>query len=547
MCGARCRWPPARQPWGGAALALGLPWQAALVFGFGFSLSSTAIALQSLAERNQASTDTGQTTVALSLAQDIQSIPMLAIVPALGVGAAVVGAEVAGAGHGAAHGAGGWFTAAKALGVVVLIVFGGRYLVRPLFRLIARSDVREIFTATALLLVVGVASLMHLVELSMGLGAFLAGVLLAESEYRKELETDIEPFKGLLLGLFFIAVGMSIDFAVLWAQPLVALGLTLGFVAIKFAIMRPMARLIGIATPQRNLFAVLIAQGSEFAFVLFAAAGAAGVVAAQTASLWVGAVALSMLLTPALLIAVDWRQRRCEGLQAPSRADDEISADEVKDAPIIICGFGRYGQIIGRLLLANGLRPTVLDHDPELVDTSRQFGFKVFYGDATRLDLLRSAGAAQASVVVVAVDNVEASLAIIDLCKEHFPNLRLVARARDMTHVYALLDRGVGQFARETFESALVSARQTLELVGYGAHEARQLAMKFRRHNLELIQKVYPHNKDRERLIAVAKETRQQLEEMFASEREATRKALARGREAWDDASHDTPEAKKEP
>jgi glutathione-regulated potassium-efflux system ancillary protein KefC len=492
---------------GGIAWWLGAGWQAALVLGFGLSLSSTAIALQALAERHQAQTTTGQTTVALSLAQDIQSIPLLALLPALAVGL-VAGEDVATSG-------GGWL-AAKALAVVVAIVFGGRYLVRPLFRAIARSDVREVFTAAALLLVIGVAYLMRWVDLSMGLGAFLAGVLLADSEYRRALETDLEPFKGLLLGLFFIAVGMSIDFGVLLAQPWQALGLTLGFMAIKFAIMRPLAATVGIPLAQRNLFALLIAQGSEFAFVLFGAAATARVVAPATAALWIGAVALSMLFTPLLLLLVDRLARRHSG----AAARPEPEPFDVQDAPIIVAGIGRYGQIVTRVLLAAGLKPTVLDHNPDQVESLRRFGFKSFYGDATRLDLLHNAGAASARVLVVAVDDRDTSLAIVDLAREHFPHLQLVARAHDVAHWNALRDRGVTLIDRELFESSLGSARKVLEAVGHTAFEARELAMRFRRHNLGMLDLQHPHFGDVERLISVTRQGREQLEAQLAQERE---------------------------
>ncbi len=510
---------------GGLALAFGLGWQAALVFGFGLALSSTAIALQALAERHQATTPTGENTVALSLAQDIQSIPMLALIPALAVGVAVHAASDDTGGGGA-----GWWLAAKALGVVVVIVFGGRFLVRPLFRAIAKSDVREVFTAAALLLVIGVAAAMRLVDLSMGLGAFLAGVLLANSEYKRALETDLEPFKGLLLGLFFIAVGMSIDFGVLLAQPLVALGLTLGFIAIKFAIVRPLAGAVGIPVAQRNLFALLIAQGSEFAFVLFAAAAVAQLVPADTAALWVGAVALSMLLTPGLLIVVDRLAAR-HATQTVAPPPDEIDVD-VTDAPIIVAGIGRYGQIITRVLLAAGLKPTVLDHDPDQVEALRRFGFKSFYGDATRLDLLSNAGAATAQVLVVAVDDRDTSLAIVDLAREHFPQLTLVVRALDVSHWNQLRDRGVTLLDRELFESSLSSARKVLEAIGQTPHEARDLAMRFRRHNLQLLDLQHAHHHDLERQISVARQGREQLEAQLAQEREerAThRRERARG------------------
>jgi glutathione-regulated potassium-efflux system ancillary protein KefC len=378
---------------------------------------------------------------------------------------------------------------------------------------------------------VGIAALMQFVGLSMALGAFLAGVLLAESEYRRELETDIEPFKGLLLGLFFIAVGMSIDFGVLWKSPGLMAAILVGFLGLKLVVIYGLARLMKLPFQERPVFAVLLAQGGEFAFVVFQAAAGAHVFSAETASLLIGAVALSMLLSPLLLVAVDKlvlpRYANCDTPQL-----EEIS--EQQEAPIIIAGFGRYGQIVGRMLLAQGIPATVLDHDAEMVETVRAFGYRVFYGDATRLDLLRTAGAATAKILVLSVDDMEQSLKIVDLAREHFPQMQIVARARDVTHWNALRDRGVMQVEREVFESSLRSARTVLELLGQPPHEARQAAMRFRRHNLELFERMYPHRKDRTKVIAVATQGRLQLEEQLAQERQQQaqrRPAAWRGQE----------------
>jgi len=351
----------------------------------------------------------------------------------------------------------------------------------------------------------------------MALGAFLAGVLLAESEYRRELETDIEPFKGLLLGLFFIAVGMSIDFGVLWRSPGLMAVILVGFLGLKLGVIYGLAKLMKLPFQERPVFAVLLAQGGEFAFVVFQAAAGAQVFSAETASLLIGAVALSMLLSPLLLVAVDklWvpRYANCNLPQL-----EEIS--EQQEAPIIIAGFGRYGQIVGRMLLAQGVQATVLDHDAEMIETVRAFGYRVFYGDATRLDLLRTAGAATAKILVLSVDDMEQSLKIVDIARENFPQMQIVARARDVTHWNALRDRGVMLVEREVFESSLRSARSVLELLGQPPHEARQAAMRFRRHNLELFERMYPHRKDRTKVIAVATQGRLQLEEQLAQERQ---------------------------
>ena len=489
-----------------AAMAAGLPWRVSLVAALGLALSSTAIALQVMGERNLLPTSSGQAGFSILLFQDVAAIPILALLPLLG--------GVSEANDTAA--ASRWLEAAKIVAVIGGIVLGGRLLLRPLLRWIAKSRTPEIFTAASLLLVVAIAALMQLVGLSMALGAFLAGVLLAESEYRRELETDIEPFKGLLLGLFFIAVGMSIDFGVLLKSPgLMALAV-LAFLAIKALVIWGVARGIGLPVQERPVFILLLAQGGEFAFVVFQAAAGARVISPETSSLLVGAVAVSMLLSPLLLVAVDKlllpRYANCNTPQL-----DEIS--QPQHAPIIIAGFGRYGQIVGRMLSAQGIAATVLDHDADMIEAARSFGYKVFYGDATRLDLLRIAGAQTAKVLVVAVDDTEQSLAIVDLAREHFPHLELVARARDVVHWNALRDRGVMRVERELFESSLRSARTVLEVLGFVPHEARAQAMRFRRHNLQLFEQMYPHHRDRAKVIAVIKQGRQQLEEQMAQER----------------------------
>ncbi|MDP3795755.1 MAG: glutathione-regulated potassium-efflux system protein KefC [Polaromonas sp.] len=491
----------------GAAMLFGVGWQTALVAGLGLALSSTAIALQSMGERNLLPTSSGQAGFSILLFQDVAAIPILALLPLLGA--------VAGENEAIAQ-TNRTLEAIKIIAVIGGIILGGRLLLRPLLRWIANSGTPEIFTAASLLLVVGIAALMQLVGLSMALGAFLAGVLLAESEYRRELETDIEPFKGLLLGLFFIAVGMSIDFGVLWKSPGLMAAILLGFLGLKLAVIYGLAWRMKLPYQERPVFTVLLAQGGEFAFVVFQAAAGAQVFSAETASLLIGAVALSMLISPLLLVAVDKlllpRWANCSTPQL-----EEIS--EPQEASIIIAGFGRYGQIIGRMLLAQGIPATVLEHDADMVETVRAFGYRVFYGDATRLDLLRTAGAASAKILVLAVDSMEQSLKIVDLAKEHFPNLEIVARAHDVTHWNALRDRGVMRVEREVFESSLRSARTVLELLGQPPHEARQTAMRFRQHNLELFEQMYPHRKDRTRVIAVATQGRLQLEEQMAQER----------------------------
>ncbi|MEQ1535100.1 MAG: glutathione-regulated potassium-efflux system protein KefC [Burkholderiaceae bacterium] len=483
-------------------------WKTALVAALGLALSSTAIALQVMGERNLLPTSSGQAGFSILLFQDVAAIPILALIPLLGISQDVnetsSGADIA-------------YSAIKIIAIIVGIVIGGRLLLRPIFRWIARSKTPEIFTAASLLLVVGIAALMLYVGLSMALGAFLAGVLLAESEYRRELETDIEPFKGLLLGLFFIAVGMSIDFSVLINSPWLIAGVLIVFVAIKFAVIYGITRLMDVAFQERPVLTLLLAQGGEFAFVVFQAAAGTKVFAPETASLLIGVVALSMLISPLILIAIDklWLPRYANcGVELP----DEIS--EQQAAPIIITGFGRYGQIIGRLLLAQDIPTTVLDHDAEMIETARSFGYRVFYGNATRLDLLRTAGAATAQILVVAVDDVEQSLAIVDLAKEHFPQLQLVVRARDATHWNKLRDRDVRLIQRELFESSLQSASSVLELLGYATPDASRIVQLFRTHNFELLEQMHPHYQDRAKVISTVKQGRAQLAEQMAKERE---------------------------
>jgi len=491
-----------------AALLAGFSWRVALVGSLGLALSSTAIALQSLGERNQLRTSSGESAFSILLFQDIAAIPMLALVALLGT-ASVQGhhtpTSVA-------------LEVFKIVGVIAAIVLGGRLLLRPLLRWIARSRTPEIFTAAALLLVVGIAYLMVLVGLSMALGAFLAGVLLAESEFRRELETDIEPFKGLLLGLFFIAVGMSIDFGAMLRAPLMVALLLIGFVAIKSVVIYALARAVAIPYQERPVFTLLLAQGGEFAFVVFQAAAGAGALPGEMASLLIGAVALSMLCTPLLLLLLDRLvlPRYATTLRTPP--EGEIS--EPQTAPVLIAGFGRYGQIVARVLLAQGIPATVLDHSVDILEVARTFGYRVFYGDATRLDLLRMAGAAQARVLVLAVDAPGPSLKIAALAREHFPHLKIVARARDLTHWNDLRDLGVTQVQRELFESSLLSARSVLEHMGLQESETDALLARFRQHNIALADRMYPHHKDQARMIAVAREGRSQLAEQLAKERE---------------------------
>ena len=500
------------------AVLFGVDWRLALMAGLALGMSSTAIGLSVMGERNMLPTTAGQSVLSVMLLQDVAAIPILALVPLLAVG-------------GAAADANGWISAAKAFGVIVAIIFGGRLLLRPALRWIAGSKTPEIFTAASLLLVVATAALMHSVGLSMALGAFLAGVLLAESEYRRELETDLEPFKGLLLGLFFIAVGMGIDFAVVLAQPWTVAAVVVGFLAVKALVLVVMARLMPVPLAEAPVFAILLAQGGEFGFVVLQAAQGANVVAAGSASLLTAAIAISMVLTPVLLLLTD---RFIAPRLAARRSGPKLAEiSEPQDAPVIICGFGRYGQIVGRLIQAGGLSATVLDHSADAVESLRKFGWRTYYGDATRLDLLRTAGAAKARVIVVAIDGIEQSLKVVDLAKEHFPQAVLVTRARNAQHWYQLHARGVEHIERETLDSALMSGRTVMEAMGWEPHAARTQALRFRRHSIELMKQMAPHQSDEKQLIAVAKQGRQQLEALWSREREEQQQATDRRTGGW--------------
>ncbi len=498
----------------GGALAvglfgLGLPWPAALAAGLALAMSSTAIAVQTMNERNLMNSPVGRSSFAVLLFQDIAAIPLIALVPFLGVAVN--------------DGGSGWLGAGKALAAIAGVVIIGRFLTRPLMRLIAKADVREIFTAFALLLVIGIAQLMAAAGLSMALGAFLAGVLLASSEYRHALESDVAPFKGLLLGLFFIAVGMSIDFGQVLARPGLLALLVVGLLGLKGVMLALIAPRLDVPRSERLLFAALLAQAGEFAFVVLGVAREAQILPRDWEGLLTAAVALSMAMTPLLLIAFD--------RLTVKRAQTQREADLIDDdtAPVIIAGMGRYGQIVGRVLLAQGIPITVLDHDPEQIDTVRKFGYKVFYGDATRLDLLEAAGAAKAKLLVIAIDDVADSLTLVDVAKMSFPNLTIVARARNVRHWLELADRGVTAIERETFESSLKSARAALTVLGVAPYEAREITDAFRRHNQATLNAMLPHFTDEAKTVAIVKSGREELEESLSSDREARSKAHAGG------------------
>ena len=500
--------------------ALGLSWKVALLIGLTLALSSTAIAMQAMNERNLMVTPMGRSAFAVLLFQDIAAIPLVAMIPLLAT-------------SGAATTLGAFtLSALKVVGALALVVALGRF--------VARSGLREVFSAVALFLVFGFGLLLEEAGLSMAMGAFLAGVLLASSEYRHALESDIEPFKGLLLGLFFIGVGMSIDFGTLVHNPLRILLLLVGFLIVKTLVLWLIARPLRVPGSQRMLFAALLGQGSEFAFVVFGAAHTAQVLDDDWSKALTLAVALSMAATPLLLLVL----ARLEAARpALAREADEIDEEQPR---VIIAGFGRFGQIAGRLLLSSGVKMVVLDHDPDHIETLRKFGMKVFYGDATRADLLESAGAGKAEVLINAIDDPEGSLKLTELAQAHFPGLKIIARARDVEHYIRLRKAGVEAPERETFESALKVGRMALEGLGVGRYEARERADLFRRYNLQMVEEMADGETDTKARAATFQRTSDMLTEIISEDRAHLSVVQRHGWQGTDEGKH-TGNASDEP
>lgn len=488
-----------------AGVMLGLSMITALVVGLVLSLSSTAFALQILAEKKQLTTHYGRASFAILLFQDLAAIPLLALIPLLGS-------------SGAQH---DWsfFAASKAVVIVVAVVAGGRWLLRPLLRLAASAASHEVFVAAALLVVVGTALLVHLAGLSMALGAFLAGVLLADSEYRHELEADIEPFKGLLLGLFFIAVGMSMNLGIVVHRPLIVLGLVAGSMIIKSLLLYGLGRLAKQNHGSAVNLALFISQGGEFAFVLFSAATSAQVLDKPLAELLVVVVSVSMAVTP-LLVSLNEKVLKIGQAAVRPEAFDKIEAREHR---VIIAGFGRFGQMIARTLRMKKIPITVLEASFEQVDFVRKFGNKIYFGDASRLDLLRAARADLAEVFVLAIDDMEASIKTAEMVKKHYPQLKIYARARNRVHAYRLMDVGVDKLIRETFLSSIELARDVLVALGHSEAEANESVRRFREHDEALLEQQHKIYHDEAQLIAAAKQGAEELERLFEQDTNAAK------------------------
>jgi monovalent cation:proton antiporter-2 (CPA2) family protein len=490
---------------GAIALVLGLGFDGALVVGLGLAMSSTAFVLQILAEKGQLTARHGRSSFAILLFQDLAVIPLLALIPLLGAGEA--------------HAVGGsaWLGAFKAIGVIVAVIAGGRYLLRPVLHAIAAAGIQEIFTAAALLVVIGTSLLMTSVGLSMSLGAFLAGVLLADSEYRHELEADIEPFKGLLLGLFFISVGMSADLGLILTHPFAIVGATLGLMIVKTAILLGLGRMSGHSWESSRGLAVALCQGGEFAFVLFGLAADNGIMGHTLTDSLVIVVTLSMALTPLAFVLND--VLIAKWLKKP--ADEKFDEIDEGENKVIIAGFGRVGQIVARLLRAKKIAFTALDKSAEQIDTVRRFGSRAYYGDASRLDLLRAAKADKADILVLAIDDIEASVRTVETVRKHFPNLKIYARARNRFHAYRLLDHGVDHLMRETYLSSLELGKQVLLGLGFAEWDASDTVSTFHEHDERSLLRQHAVYHDETKLIQSAKDAAKELEELFESDSES--------------------------
>nr|VFJ99998.1 MAG: glutathione-regulated potassium-efflux system ancillary protein KefC [Candidatus Kentron sp. H]VFK00289.1 MAG: glutathione-regulated potassium-efflux system ancillary protein KefC [Candidatus Kentron sp. H]VFK04495.1 MAG: glutathione-regulated potassium-efflux system ancillary protein KefC [Candidatus Kentron sp. H] len=489
----------------GIALLLDLDWRTALIAAMGLALSSTAIALKALEEKNLFPTAAGQAGFAILLFQDIAVLPMLAILPILAVGTLETTIET------------GWLALAEALVAIAVIVFIGPHVLRPILRIMARVGLREVFTAFSLFLVIGVALIMKEVGLSMALGTFLVGVLLAESEYRHALEADIEPIKGLLMGLFFLAVGMSVDFRLLVAEPVGILGLTALLLTAKALVLLLLARTGKLPKGQVLLFTFLLAQGGEFAFVLFTSAVSLHALEPEVAKQLILIVTLSMLINPVLLFIEErWIAPR---FQRQISGSPEYDVIQNRKNPVIIAGFGRFGQIIGRLLHAHRVPMTLLDHDLDQIDYVRKLQYKIFFGDATRLDLLHAAGARDARVLVVALDEDAAASKLIRLARTHFPHLKIIARVKDLPELFQYRELGAVSAHREAFDTALSMGKEVLRELGYPAFEVHRAGKRFRKHDMESLGEIHAQSKKSQELgITAAIQAREAMEKLFAED-----------------------------
>lgn len=492
----------------GTAMAFGMELKPSLALGMILSLSSTAIVMQTLTEKGLMKSVAGQSSFAVLLFQDIAVIPMLAIFPLLAPSTAAITSSSE---HSDTWVSGqpGWIQTVIVLGTIILIIVAGRFLIRPFLRIVAGTRMREVFTATALLLIVGIAFLMTQVGLSPALGTFMAGVVLANSEYRHELESDLEPFKGLLLGLFFIAVGASIDFNLILLQPGLVFGLVLGLIVVKGLILFLLGTFFKIGKDQNLIFSFALSQVGEFAFVLFSFSLEERIFPPDTVSLLIAVVAISMALTPLIMLL---NERFILPRMLRPIAPKVKPADIIDEKnSVIVAGFGHFGNTVGRFLRANNIQATFLDIDSDRVEVLRRMGFKVFYGDASRYDLLEAAGAAQAKLIIIAIDSAEKRLEMIDTVKKHFPNLHMFVRATNRYDAYDLMNAGVLRVYRETVDTAVRMGVDVMTLLGRRMYTANRLARTFLKHDEANLKKL-ASIRDPDEYIIAAKNYIEELE-----------------------------------
>lgn len=513
---------------GGIAFFLGVSWQQSLAIGMILSLSSTAIVLQTLNEKGLMKTAAGQSSFSVLLFQDIAVIPMLALFPLL----ATLSPQEPKEGSSSVtfvHHLPAWAHGLVVFAAVVLIILAGRFLVRPLFRLVAATHLREIFTATALLLVVGIAVLMTQVGLSPALGTFLAGVVLANSEYKHELESDIDPFKGLLLGLFFIAVGASIDFNLISQQPGLIIGLVLLLVAVKAIILFVLGKVFKLSLDQNLLFSLALSQVGEFAFVLFSFSAEEGILPPETISILIAVVAMSMALTPLILLL---NEKVLQPMFGTKLAADEREADGIDEQhSVIIAGFGHFGNTVGRFLRAHNIKTTVLDNDADRVELLRRMGFKVYYGDASRHDLLEAAGAAKAKLILIAIDSPEKRLEMIETIKKHFPQLRMLVRSENRYDTYDLMNAGMLHVYRETIDTSLRMGVDAMRFLGHRTYTAKRAARAFLKMDEANLKKLAAIQ-DMDEYIVTARGDMEEMERMLQADNQ---NLLASEDKSWDD------------
>ena len=498
-----------------ALFMIGFTWQAALACGLALSMSSTAIVMQTLKEKGLTKTESGRSSFAVLLFQDIAVIPILALLPLL----AMTGVKPPSGGQASLlAGLSGWTQTLTLLIAVNAVVLVGRFVFVPFLRFIARIRLRELFTAAALLIVIGTAYLMMLVGLSPALGTFLAGVVLATSEFRHELESDIEPFKGILLGLFFIAVGASINFKLIFDHPLNIVALVCGVIAIKSAVLYMTGKVSRLSFDQNMIFTLGLGQVGEFAFVLFAFIAQLQILSSQWTDMMMGATAISMTITPLLLLMNERLILPHFGTKESAR---EKEADNISgEHPVIIAGFGHFGSTIGRFLRANGVEATILDNDSDRVDILRKMGFTVFYGDATRPDILRSAGAESAKILIAAIDSPEINFDLIEKTKKEFPSLRVMVRAKSRLDAYELFDMGIDDVYRESLDTSVRLGVDVLCKLGFRKYAATRAGQNFIRYDEAALRTLAAHRHDQESYIFNTREQIELQEQLLTIDRE---------------------------